>query len=94
MNVTLQSMYICRYVQCFSSIAEVSLACKWQLKLKVAGRRFMSRGPLVFLRLFLLRNAPAGNHQLVAEDLMEDGTISRISNAYSLRRLRRQQPTS
>jgi hypothetical protein len=27
-------------------------------------------------------SAPAGNHQLVAEDLMEDGAISRISNAY------------
>jgi hypothetical protein len=38
-------------------------------------RRFKSRGPLVFLRIFLLRNAPAGNHQLVAEDLMEDGTV-------------------
>jgi hypothetical protein len=34
------------------------------------------------MRIFLLRNAPAGNHQLVAEDLMEDGTISQISNAY------------
>jgi hypothetical protein len=29
-----------------------------------------------------------------AEDLMEDGTISRISNAYSLRRGRRLPPTS
>jgi hypothetical protein len=27
-------------------------------------------------------NAPAGNHQFVPEDLMEDGTNSRISNAY------------
>jgi hypothetical protein len=44
--------------------------------------------------MFLLRNAPAGNHQLVAEDLMEDGTISRISNVYSLRQGRRQPPTS
>jgi hypothetical protein len=43
---------------------------------------------------FLLRNAPAGNHQLGAEDLMEDGTVSRISNAYSLRQGRRQPPTS
>jgi hypothetical protein len=50
------------------------------------GHRFKSRGPLVFLRIFLLRNAPAGNHQLVAEDLMEDGTVSCISNAYSLRK--------
>jgi hypothetical protein len=50
-------------------------------------------GPLVFLRKFFLRNAPAGNHQLVAEDLMEDGTISRISNAYSHRRGRRLPPT-
>jgi hypothetical protein len=58
------------------------------------GRRFKSRGPLVFLRIFLLRNAPAGNHQLVAENLIEDGTVSRISNAYSLRRGRRQPPTS
>jgi hypothetical protein len=58
------------------------------------GRRFKSRGPMVFLRIFLLRNASAGNHQLVAEDLMEDGTVSRISNAYSLRRGRRQPPTS
>jgi hypothetical protein len=33
-------------------------------------------------------------HQLMAEDLMEDGAISRISNAYSLRRGRRQPPTS
>jgi hypothetical protein len=30
----------------------------------------------------------------VAEDLMEDGTVSRISNAYSLRQGRRQPPTS
>jgi hypothetical protein len=30
----------------------------------------------------------------VAEDLMEDGTVSRISNAYSLRGGRRQPPTS
>jgi hypothetical protein len=30
----------------------------------------------------------------VAEDMMEDGTVSRISNAYSLRRGRRQPPTS
>jgi hypothetical protein len=30
----------------------------------------------------------------VAEDLMEDGTVSHISNAYSLRRGRRQPPTS
>jgi hypothetical protein len=30
----------------------------------------------------------------VAEDLMEDGTIWRISDAYSLRRGRRQPPTS
>jgi hypothetical protein len=57
------------------------------------GRRFKSRGPLVFLRIFLLRNAPAGNHQLVAEDLMEDGNISHKSNAYSLGRGRRQPPT-
>jgi hypothetical protein len=49
------------------------------------GLRFKSRGPLVFLRIFLLRNAPTGNHQLVAEDLMEDGTTIRISYAYSLR---------
>jgi hypothetical protein len=55
---------------------------------------FKSRGPLVFLRIFLLRNAPAGNHQLVAEDLMEEGTICCISRAYSLRCGRRQQPTS
>jgi hypothetical protein len=46
------------------------------------GRRFKSHGPLVFLKIFLFRNAPAGNHQLVAEDLMEDGTISSIINAY------------
>jgi hypothetical protein len=38
-----------------------------------------------FLKLLLLRNAPAGNHQLVAEDLVEGGTISSIRNAYSLR---------
>jgi hypothetical protein len=57
------------------------------------GRRFKSRIPLVFLRIFLLRNAAAGNHKLVAEDLMEDGTISRISNAYSLRR-RKKTPTN
>jgi hypothetical protein len=56
------------------------------------GRRFKSRGHLVFLRIFLLRNAPAGNLQLVAEDLMEYGTISSINNAYSLRRGRGQQP--
>jgi hypothetical protein len=53
-----------------------------QVTVEAEGRRFKSRGPLVFLRTFLLRNAPAGNHQLVAEDLMEDGTVSRISNAY------------
>jgi hypothetical protein len=40
-------------------------------------RKFESRGPLVFLRIFLLRNAPAGNHKLVA-DLMENGTVSHI----------------
>jgi hypothetical protein len=34
------------------------------------------------------------NHQLVAEDLMEDGTISHISNAYSLGQGRRLPPTS
>jgi hypothetical protein len=39
------------------------------------GRKFKSRGPMVFLSVFLLRNAPAGNRQLVAEDLMEDGTL-------------------
>jgi hypothetical protein len=48
--------------------------------------------PLVFLRIFLLRNAPAGNHQLVAED-QEDGTLSCISNAYLLRQGRRLPPT-
>jgi hypothetical protein len=37
--------------------------------------------PCFFLRIFLLINAPAVNHQLVAEDLMEDGTINRINNA-------------
>jgi hypothetical protein len=58
------------------------------------GRRFKSRGPLFFLRIFLLRNATAGNQQLVAEDLMEDLTVSRISNAYTLRRGKRQPPTS
>jgi hypothetical protein len=36
-----------------------------------------------FLRTFLLRNAPAGNHQVMAEDLVEDGTISRTCNSYS-----------
>jgi hypothetical protein len=71
-----------------SSSAEVSLACKWQLKLKVAGSS--STVPCFFLRICLLRNAPAGNHQLVADDLMADGTISRISNADSLRQGRRQ----
>jgi hypothetical protein len=52
------------------------------------GRRFKSRGPLVYV--------PAGKHQhqLVAEDLMEDGTISLISNAYSLRQGRRLLTTS
>jgi hypothetical protein len=45
-----------------------------------------------FSEVFLLRNAPAGNHQHVAEDLMEDGTIGRISNSYSLRRGRRLPP--
>jgi hypothetical protein len=65
-----------------------------QVAVEAEGCRFKSRGPLVFLRIFLLRNSPAGNHQLVAEDLMEDGTVSRISNAYSLRQGRRQPPTS
>jgi hypothetical protein len=65
-----------------------------QVAVEAEGRRFKSRGPLVFLRIFLLRNAPAGNHQLVAEDLMEDGTLSHISNAYSLRQGRRQPPTT
>jgi hypothetical protein len=32
--------------------------------------------------------------ELVAEDVMKDGTVSRISNAYSLRRGRRLPPTS
>jgi hypothetical protein len=62
-------------------------------KLVVNNLVCQSRGPLVFLRIFLLRNAPAGNHQLVAEVLMEDGTISRISIAYSLRQGRRQPQT-
>jgi hypothetical protein len=31
----------------------------------------------------------AGNHQLVAEDLMEDGTKSLISNAYILTQARK-----
>jgi hypothetical protein len=44
------------------------------------GRRFKSRGPLIFLRIILLTNAPAGNHKLEAEDLTKDGTISCISN--------------
>jgi hypothetical protein len=57
------------------------------------GCRFKSRGPLVFLGIFLLRNAQAGNHQLVPDDLMKDGTISRMSNAYSLRGGRRQPPS-
>jgi hypothetical protein len=39
-------------------------------------------------------DAPAGNHQLVAEDLMEDETIIRISIAFSLRGGRRLPPTS
>jgi hypothetical protein len=47
-----------------------------------------------FLRIFLFRKAPVGNHQLVPEDLMEDGTISRIGNACSLRRGRRLALTS
>jgi hypothetical protein len=65
------------------------------VSVEAEGLRFKSRGPLVFLRIFHLRifTLP-GNHQLVAEDLMEDGTISLINNAYSLRRGRRQPPTS
>jgi hypothetical protein len=51
-----------------------------KVAVEIDGRKFRSRGPLLFLRI-LLRNAPAGNHQLVVEDLVEDGTISRISNA-------------
>jgi hypothetical protein len=35
-----------------------------------------------------------GSHQLVAEDLMEDGTISRISNAYSLTHTRKKTTTN
>jgi hypothetical protein len=65
-----------------------------QEAVEAEGRRFKSRGPLVFLRIFLYRNAPAGNHQLVSDDLMEDGTICRISNAYSLRQGRRLPPIS
>jgi hypothetical protein len=42
---------------------------------------YFSSSTLVLLRIFLLRSAPAGNHQLVEEDLKEAGTISRISNA-------------
>jgi hypothetical protein len=42
----------------------------------------------------LPRNFTAGNHPLVAEDLMEDRALSRISNGYSLRRGRRLPPTS
>jgi hypothetical protein len=67
----------------FYASTEVSLVCKWQFK---------SRGPLLFLRIFLLRNAP-GNHQLMAVDLMEDRTISHICNAYSIRQGRRLPPT-
>jgi hypothetical protein len=55
-------------------------ACiQWTLKVTSERRRFKSRGPQVFLRTFLFRNALAGHHQLVAEDLMEDWTISCIS---------------
>jgi hypothetical protein len=43
---------------------------------------------------FFLGNCPADNHQLVAEDLVEDGTLSHISNAYSLRQGRAKPPTS
>jgi hypothetical protein len=71
---------------------EVSLA-SLQAAVEAEGRRFKSRVHLVFLRPFLLKNYPAGNHQLVAEDLMEDGTISHISNVYLLRRGRRLPPT-
>jgi hypothetical protein len=35
---------------------------------------------LPIFRIFLLRNAPAGNHQAVAEDLVEDGSACRIIN--------------
>jgi hypothetical protein len=46
------------------------------------------------LGAYVRSSAPAGNHQLVAEDLMEDGTISRISDAYSLWRGRRLHTTN
>jgi hypothetical protein len=55
-----------------------------QVAVESEGRRFKSRGPQFYLRKFL-RNAPASNHQFVEVDLNEDGTISRISNAYSFR---------
>jgi hypothetical protein len=70
------------------------LVCIYLLNTWASCEKIKVPPPLVFLRIFLFRNAPAGNHQLVAEDLMEDGTISRKSNAYSLRRGRRLPPTS
>jgi hypothetical protein len=56
-------------------------------------KRFFIELTIKHLRIFLLRNDPTGNHQLVAEDLTEDGNISRISNACSLRQGRSLPPT-
>jgi hypothetical protein len=70
------------------------LVCIYLLNTWASYEKIKVPPPLVFLRIFLFRNTPAGNHQLVAEDLMEDGTISRISNAYSLWQGRRLPPTS
>jgi hypoxanthine-guanine phosphoribosyltransferase len=39
----------------------------------------------------ILRNAPAGYHQLVVEDLMETGTLNCIRNACSLRKKKKEE---
>jgi hypothetical protein len=65
-----------RVVVCQNQSREVSLACTRQLELKVAGSS--PSVPLFFWGYFSFGHGPAGNHQLVAGDLMEDGTIIRI----------------
>jgi hypothetical protein len=61
----------CHLIQHQQRRGESSIASgSWSWRSQV----LFPRSPGFFLRIFLLRNASAGNHQLVAGDLMEDGT--------------------
>jgi hypothetical protein len=65
-----------RFIAILNDINVLYTNSSLQVAVEAEGRRFKSLGPPpVFLSIVLFRNAPASNHQLVAEDLMEDGTI-------------------